>query len=276
MNLKNTGMLNIWSGGQLLAFSGIDGKTDYKHGLTARISFVNTGIDIKLPVECAIIFAERKPDEVLLTGDFFVLKVNEKEVKGAFVDAYHLLIEEECSIADSDLEVLKDGNKTLVGVKGFFDERKINLNLDQVIAKRSEWLDSIDLPVGLSESRAKTLPKALSQLKTQIYSPEGKITNHWSTPDRWPHRDMWLWNSVFHAAGLRHINPDLAQDIIDSVLELQGEDGFIPHMGTPYHHSDITQPPVLALGARLVHEKKEDLPWIRKNQGISGNSACNC
>lgn len=264
MNLKAKNILNIWGGGQLLAFSGIDGNTDSRNGLTARTSFKNTGLEIKLPVECTITFSESHPSEVFLAGDFFVLQTTAGAIKGAFTDAYHLLIEGNCSISDSDLVFLKTGNKTLIGVRDFFDKSKIDLNIDRMIAARSEWLGKIAIPEGLSASVSRTLAKALSQIKTQIYSPEGKITHYWSTPDRWPHRDMWLWDSVFHAAGLRHIDAGKAQEILDAVFELQQDNGFIPHQGTPYHHSKITQPPVLALGAKLVNEKYTDLPWLGK------------
>ena len=52
MNLAGDA-LNVWGGGQLLAFSGVDGATDYERGLTARTAFRGTGIEIKLPADWA-------------------------------------------------------------------------------------------------------------------------------------------------------------------------------------------------------------------------------
>ena len=58
-----------WHGGQLLAFSGLDGKTDFFQGLTARTAFDAPAIDIKFPGACRLLFPA--PRRVLLAGDFF-------------------------------------------------------------------------------------------------------------------------------------------------------------------------------------------------------------
>jgi len=73
---------------------------------------------------------------------------------------------------------------------------------------------------------------------------------------------MWLWDSAFHAIGWRHIDPDVARDSILAVLDMQAPDGFIAHMMDPIGTSRITQPPVLALGAKLVHDVAPDDGWI--------------
>jgi glycogen debranching enzyme len=99
-------------------------------------------------------------------------------------------------------------------------------------------------------------------MKSQVYTPEGQIKHRWTTPDRWPHRGMWLWDSVFHAIGWRHIDLDLARELLLAVFDIQADDGFIAHAVTPEAISRITQPPVLALGARLVDELSPDPSWI--------------
>jgi glycogen debranching enzyme len=102
----------------------------------------------------------------------------------------------------------------------------------------------------------------LSIMKTQVYSPAGQTRHRWTTPDRWPHRNMWLWDSVFHAIGWRHIDLPLAKSMLCAVVDRQREDGFIAHTMPPYSTSRITQPPVLALGAKLVNEVAPDQAWI--------------
>ena len=58
---------------------------------------------------------------------------------------------------------------------------------------------------------AALLGKCLSVMKADTLRPEGPALaggGAWSTPDRIPHRFMWLWDSVFHAlamAKVRHI-----------------------------------------------------------------------
>ncbi len=46
-----------WHGGQLLAFSGLDGPTDFYKGITARTALDTPAIDIKLPGPGQIKFA---------------------------------------------------------------------------------------------------------------------------------------------------------------------------------------------------------------------------
>jgi hypothetical protein len=101
-------------------------------------------------------------------------------------------------------------------------------------------------------------------MKSQVYAPEGMIRHRWTTPDRWPHRAMWLWDSVFHAIGWRHLDVASAREMISAVLDVQRRDGFVAHMMTPSQISEITQPPVLGLGVKLVNELAPDKAWIEE------------
>ena len=91
--------------------------------------------------------------------------------------------------------------------------------------------------------------KCVSVMKVNTLAAEGVIRQTWSTPDRVPHRDMWLWDSVFHTQAMNAISPPIAFDFLKSVLETQREDGMIPHQSSPRGKtSRITQPPLLAWG----------------------------
>ncbi len=254
----------LWTGGQLMAFSGIDGATDYENGLVARTSFKGTAIEIKLPGELRVEIAKEAPLKASFGGDFFELKTPSGESRGAFVDAHHILVEGPCeTIGESPkIKVLKKGGKTLIGAASCFNPKLIEESVSSLVDARSKWLASVKIPSGLPEARRGAFVKALSQLKTQVYSPEGTLKRHWTTPDRWPHRRMWLWDSVFHAIGLRHIDIKLAREAIEAVFDVQGPDGFIPHMASPAERSSITQPPVLALGVALVNEKEFSKDWL--------------
>ena len=100
-----------------------------------------------------------------------------------------------------------------------------------------------------SNLQERTLAKCFSVMKSQVYSPEGLLTTRWTTPDRIPHKKIWLWDSVFHSLGNRYISVDLACDTLRAVLCTQKSDGFIPIMDVPdgEHHIE-TQPPILAWG----------------------------
>ncbi len=253
-----------WHGGQLLAFSGLDGSTDFYKGITARTAVDAPAIDIKLPGSCRIKFAA--VEKVFMGGDFFELQTAGGEVRGVFLDAHHLLLEGACEIGESGVEIRsqRDGKRVLLGSAGSFDPSLLQADLAAALAARKQWLKALLVPAGLPPRTARTLAKALSQMKTQVYTPEGRIRRRFTTPDRWPHRAMWLWDSVFHAIGWRHIHPALAREMIDAVMDVQGEDGFIPHANDPVRSSDVTQPPVLALGVKLVNEVDPQPGWIEQ------------
>jgi len=257
-----------WFAGQLLAFSAIDGPTDYRNGLTARTSCAGgrPGIEILLPGKCAILFPGTLQAENTVTGDSFAVETPKGSVRGALVDAHHLLIEGPCEVAAASDAIAhcSQGGRTLVGSASHFDSGRLGQDLDAALRQREAWLRQ-QKPVGnLSPAGRRTLAKMLSIMKTQVYSPEGRIRHRWTTPDRWPHRNMWLQDSVFHAVGWRHVDPGLARDMLTAVVDMQAEDGFIAHMMTPDGISEITQPPVLALGVKLVNDLSPDLQWLEK------------
>jgi putative isomerase len=253
-----------WYGGQLLAFSGLDGKTDFYEGLVARTAPDAAAIDVKYPAACRIQFAD--PSQVLLAGDFFELQTAQGPVRGALLDSYHLLIEGACEIihADPGIAVQKKKDRVLVGSALHFNQALLDAELGEAIGARKHWLESLPFPDGLTPLEAKTLAKAFSLMKTQVYTPEGRMRLRFTTPDRWPHRGMWLWDSVFHAIGWRHLDPALAREMIEAVLDVQQPDGFISHANNPHTSSSVTQPPVLALGVRLVNAVDPQPEWLER------------
>ena len=260
----NVNTLNIWGPGQILAFSGLDGNTDFKHGLVLRTAFNWNGFEIKLPEHGGAIKVrdfDKNADNFILAGDFFCLG----KTQGAFVDAWHLLIEGDIQVeAGKDVEALHQNNLTLIGSRKHFKPELLAMSPDKVICERKSNLRKFYTPEKLPENTARALWKAYSQLRTQFCSPQGIIKKLWTTPDRWPHQRMWLWDSVFHAAGVRHLNVQAARDIISAVLECSREDGFIPLDVTPQSTSTVTQPPLLAFGVKLVQEIEPDIKWLRE------------
>ena len=249
-------------GGQLLAFSGLDGATSFDHGLAARTSLDLAGLEIRLPERARLVFPN--PVSVNLAGDHFTWTLPAGNVRGVFLDAFHLLIEGPCVVErlDEGLSKVERGGKLLVGATPRFDADLISSEMEQAISARSRWLAEKSCPPHLSPSAQRTLAKVLCVMKTQVCTPEGRIAHRWTTPDRWPHRRMWLWDSVFHAVGWRHLDVALARDMISAVFDAQRADGFIPHMMDPHQVSPMTQPPVLALGVALVLEKEPCLDWL--------------
>jgi hypothetical protein len=222
------------------------------------------GVDVRLPGLCRLRFPAATAGPFTITGDTFDLGQAAGRVRGAFLDAHHLLIEGPCQVSEcqAEIAVVQQGERTLVGTARELDVSHMAADLDAALTARGRWLADRDLPHGLAPATQRTLAKAFSIMKTQVYTQEGMIRHRWTTPDRWPHRAMWLWDSVFHAIGWRHLDVGLAREMLAAVLDAQAANGFVAHMMMPGKTSAITQPPVLSLGVRLVNDLAPDRAWI--------------
>ncbi len=259
-----------WDAGQMIAFSGLDGQTDYRNGLVARTSTAPAGIEIIDPGKVRIAFKSAISGQVIFGGDFFSVTTEAGSIRGAVLDATHILIEGAVEVLSQDdtIQYKKADGRLLLGTAQNFDPSLITSNLDDTFVARSEWILTRKLPEGIAPERQRTVVRALTAMKSQVWSPEGKISHRWTTPERWPHKDMWIWDTAFHAIGWRHIDPALSMELINGLFELQREDGFLTYRGTPdgpyFHLGDLlTQPPVLAMAVQLVHDVTKDDIWLK-------------
>ena len=133
-----------------------------------------------------------------------------------------------------------------------------NADIDALCARALAYYDALPCPPDVPEMVERTLAKCYSIMKSQVYSPTARFHQRWTTPDRLPHKHLWLWDSVFHSFGNVYIDPALARDTLLSVLDGQREDGFVPHMVLLDRTSDVTQPPVLAWGFWSLYERTRD------------------
>ena len=106
--------------------------------------------------------------------------------------------------------------------------------------------------------------KALSVNKVNVKSPEGKIDSLWTTPDRVPHRHMWMWDSAFHAIAMVTYNKKVAEQILLAMLKQTRSNGFMPHMANPTDCSDITQPCVMSYSVLFVYNHTKNKEFLRK------------
>ena len=116
--MKIDGALNVWGKGQLIAYSGIDGETDYDDGLVLR-SREEGGFDLCLPEPGRILLPGGAPRRCFLASDCFELD----GIRGVLPECRHLLIEGDGCSADvpaGKLAVLRRGNRLLVGVAVHF------------------------------------------------------------------------------------------------------------------------------------------------------------
>lgn len=143
-------------------------------------------------------------------------------------------------------------------------EQGLQTELAQQLDQKIGFFERLPRPAEQLPARIeKTLAKCYSVMKSQVYSAEGIFPGKWTTPDRLPHKKLWLWDSVFHALGNRFISPELARDSIKAVLSTQVASGFIPHLAfPPSERSAITQPPVLAWGIAQLYASDKNREFL--------------
>lgn len=158
------------------------------------------------------------------------------------------------------------------------------VSMEETVAERVGLC--LRLPLLPEPSLDRLLQKCASVMKVNTLAAEAAMKQHWSTPDRVPHRDMWLWDTVYHSLAMNHLDPELSCQCLFTMLEAQREDGMIPHqISASGWKSNITQPPILAWGIweNFRHLGKQEalahalpylegyLEWNLRNRDVNGN-----
>ncbi|HXK45187.1 MAG TPA: trehalase family glycosidase, partial [bacterium] len=138
-------------------------------------------------------------------------------------------------------------------------------NIECEIKKKMQFFEKNSPFQFQDDTEEKTYLKAISAMKVNCESQQGKINSIWTTPDRWPHKDMWFWDSAFHTLGNRYISYELAEKTIAAVLNCQREDGFIsitmnPEKGRVFEN--ITQPPLFAFMSLDLFKITENIDFL--------------
>jgi len=275
---------DIWGEGAIFAFSGIDGETDSRSGFVA--SFGSQPYDLLIHTPTRRVLQVRLADAGRVraaTGDVLVVDTPAGELAAAFAN-WHTLVGALPAGGRADLrgadgletyglepssegewqisEDLLHGDALALRVSGgrfalaygvsaaqarLRAEAGSGIDLEKTIDQRLSFFSR--LPVLGDPDRDRLLKKCASVMKVNTLAAEGAIRQAWSTPDRIPHRHMWLWDSVFHSLAMNTVDAGLAWNFLKSVLEFQQPDGMIPHMMVVDGASSaITQPPLLAWG----------------------------
>ncbi len=163
-------------------------------------------------------------------------------------------------------------------------QEKLALDIDAIYQQRLAYYEA--MPLCRRPQYEPLYYKCLSVNRVNVYSPQDGFTGRFTTPDRLPHKDMWLWDSAFHAITFAQYDGEMAKEALLAVLQCQTADGFIPHrMRSTTDLSDITQPQVLAWAALEVFRKTGDKDflarcadkiaafelWFLKNRDLNGN-----
>lgn len=163
--------------------------------------------------------------------------------------------------------------------------KALDTDCDALKISRIKFYEDLPRPAFKDVNEEKLYYKCYSVLRSTVYSPSGKMHYHSLTPNRFPHRGVWLWDTAFLITGFKYISYDIAKQAVRSILECSRDDGFLPHMTTPTWQSNITQPPVLAWAALHLYNFGKDsgflsdtydrleryIEWDMKNRDINGN-----
>ena len=304
-----------WGQGQLFAFSALDGPSYFSDDFTGILSGDKIGIRFfsKIKRELALVNVYGRNLEFdAVTSDYIrfhfpaqdcmriiyakqhlvVGNVSGVTVPVAFTEGRHLT-----EVVDgAEIHDTQDGDFTAIKCEDNRFAFAFAHSKEEVLALVNEGL-TLDLDkaeaakLAFYEKHAvkeevlyaDLYAKCLSVMKTQLYSPEGGFNTIWSTPDRLPHRHLWLWDSVFHALGHRHIGADHAENLIRAIWVNQADNGFVPHRADPHEITDITQPPIIGWGIWQLYQtsgnkdflktsyenNKAFLNWCRENRRVS-------
>lgn len=279
---------NVWGEGTLFAFSGMDGETCSAAGFVASLWSPRFDLLFHLQEPRRLRLRVAEPAETeIATGDTLAVRTPAGPLLVTWA-AWHTLVGFLPSAACAELvpddsppvitwslvEATAPGQHVALGTSrsgrfavGFgltaeeADRRaRAGLRRDPwaVATRRLEALRTLrlranDVRAGQalsSTERSRLLNKCLSVMRVNTLSAEGAIRQTWSTPDRVPHRHMWLWDSVFHTMAMSPLDPQVAWQYLKSVLDFARPDGLIPitMRVDGAAASDMTQPPVLAWG----------------------------
>ena len=288
---------NKWGYGQLFGFSAIEGPNRYYFD-NILITMHKKG-EFRFeyrPYWIKFNFPTKSPLSIkYIMSDFFVASCKEGEILLTFYDNDTLVgVAPTLPIfkGEKKLEEIQERNVKVYGLGGHYvgilgKEREDGLfefvihhsfcstearagcnhifgtyNINTLMEKRISYYR--ELPKCLDKKYEKLYYKCLSVNKVNVNSPVGQIDSLWTTPDRVPHRHMWMWDSAFHAMAFSTYNLPLAEEIFLAMLKQTRENGFMPHMANPTDMSDVTQPCVMSYAAYWVYERGHNLEFLKQ------------
>lgn len=287
---------NIWGYGQLFGYSGIDGENRYYNDFVGTLTRQKIGIRFELPDWFTVRFAIRGRvrfravmsdfiDAETAQGDFFISFLDNDTLVGyapvlpSFsyagnryakskyrgCETYFNGVDGIAVYSEQNGESYKFAisHSKNIGISSGVAKSAMQADVESLKAKRYAYYR--DMPKCKDDRYERLYYKSLSINKVNVRSAEGKIPCRWTTPDRVPHRHMWLWDSAFHAMAIATYNGAMAQDALRAVLTQQRADGFIPCTMSPNGGDDVTQPQVLSWGVWEVYCRTHDKTFLRES-----------
>ncbi len=267
---------NIWGQGAIFSYSGTDGVCSFEKALPCTLlgDFLGIRIHAKKKYDLYVGTEDVKNlSHRIVASDIIIsaLTYGDSEVFDAvFAFAAENIIVGKCRngkillrpVTEDDgrlfLRTAERNGYTYFTVSETENSALSPDEIENVITKKLAFYDGLPKVNIKDANTEKMFYKCVSVMKSQVYTPSGIFSHRWTTPNKVPHRVLWLWDSVFHSLGNYYISPSLARETLFAVLDTQRSDGFVPHMGSPTEISSVTQPPVLAYGFLRLYEKTGD------------------
>ena len=298
---------NHYNYGSLFAFSGIDAENNHIQDFAGMLMHepVSVRFDDKNPVTLSIAVESAKMDfvlcDMLQSAELLLVFADKSTVIGRTACRVQIATDVRCAIQSRRGAQLMQANgwcyallvrddrfvfcreKTLVLALAAAEE-KLGLDIDALRDARLAYYEA--KPRCRRPDYEPLYYKCLSVNRVNVYSPQDGFTCRFTTPDRLPHKDMWLWDSMFHAMTFAQYDLQMAKESLLAVLQCQSPDGYLPHrMRTTTDLSSITQPQVVAWAALTVYRATKDRDflafcadkiaafelWFLKNRDLNGN-----
>jgi glycogen debranching enzyme len=129
-----------------------------------------------------------------------------------------------------------------------------------------------------------SIPEITNQYRKQYYyawwvlannlvGPGGYLTHPAVMPSKAKYIGVWNWDTCFHAAGLRHLDPQLARDQLRLILDHQLDNGMLPDAVHDHGivdwidhpiEGEVTKPPLMAWAALKIHELDPDPGFLEE------------
>lgn len=321
--MKRLNLPKVWGQGILFTYSGMEGENTAAQSLVGTLLGDCIGMEFKTPTRAFLtldldgvtdldyhiissdwieaVLTDAGGKEYLL--DILFVKQNVVAIRTSQLTKTKLFFKNALPASNTDgIMVYDDGEKqfaygekvtgdVVLGVFAYAQDAAclvkdgFHIDINQKIEEKTKFYQSLPVPAFQDADEEMVYYKCFSVMKSMLYTPEGRIHTMWSTPDRYPHKNMWLWDTAFHSVGIKYISPTLAEHALRAMISVQAEDGFIPHMATPEKNSHITQPPTLAWAILELHKYSPNkqllmdvfdhlaayLTWDMKNRDLNNN-----
>jgi hypothetical protein len=307
---------DVWGEGAIFAFSGLDGETNVASGFVATYAHAPYGLLFHTPQRRVLDMT--LPDALrvrVATGDVVGVEAASGDLLITY-RAWHTLVgilppgarlrlrmergdeavqEGLCWLSvdvehEDVLALAQQGARFALAyghrIVEACERVRTGLNADAWHEAAQRLALYARVPALPDAQRSKLLKKCVSVSKVNTLAPEGAIQRLWSTPDRVPHRDMWIWDTIFHSFAQNLLFPDVAWSCLQAELDTQQADGLIPmQCGVTGPRVAFTQAPILAWGvwehycvsrnkARLAYafpRLERYLEWDCVHRDLDGN-----